>query len=324
MTPEEEKALEDKAVQEEADALAAFASGYTGQPVAGEAEKAPETPDPDAEANVTAEGEALETKTPDEPKTETPETSTAPSATISKERFDQLVLKANSIDDIRTAVEKLRGDAFGRMGGLERTLKSLQDATPAGQPIELSEDDLAEVKKEYPDLTVNLVTGLSRVLKKMQGTGTAVPSLKIEDVDQRVNERAKAIAQEEITLARTAIREELSIQMLESQHEGWRALVGPKDSDTPYRRWLKAEGTDYETRLLSSNDPVEIGRSIAKFKSAEKTSPKKVEPPKPLVNERKQRLAEAVIPRGGSKPPLPRTKTPEDEFAEGFAYQTAG
>lgn len=320
MSPAEQAAADAaaKAQQEDADALAQFESGYTGQTLDSETppaevpptETTAETPADPAEGK-SASGETVETEPP-----------VVPKADISKEQFEQLLAAANSIGDIRSAVEKLRGDAFGRMGGLERTLKGLQDATPAGQPIELTSEDLAEVKAEYPQLTESLVTGLSRVLKKMKGTGAA-PAVDLEALDQRVIEKASVIAQEAIARESVRIREDVATQMLEAQHEGWRELVGPKDSDTAYRRWLKTKGPDYEKKLLSSNDPVEISRSISTFKETQKVTPAPAGKPASPDTDRKQRLAEAITPRGG-KPPMPRAKTPEEEFAEGFAYQAAG
>jgi hypothetical protein len=313
MTPEEQAAADQKA---EEHALAEFASGFEGKPIEGETASA-ETPQ-DQPAEVVASDDPIATETEvkegDEPKTEVIEETPAPEAKITPEQFQELLAVAQTVGDIRNAVEKLRGDAFGKLGGLERTLKGIQDAVPAG--VELKVEDLGSISKEYPDLSENLVKGLNSAIARLPKAPAAQP-VNLEEIEQR----AAAIAQREVDRARVQIAESLAVKFLDAQHEGWKEIVGPKDSDTAYRRWLKTQGAEYERKLLTSTDPVEIGKSLTKFKDVEKKKPAQ---PKQPVDERKQRLAEAVVPRGGNKPPAPRAKTPEEEFAEGFEYQTAG
>lgn len=327
MTPEEEaeKQAQEAEAQALAQAEAEFASGFTGKPIEtgppSQEDEAAKVDEPKAEGDEAATDESTDENANAEVNTETPPEETDQAATVSKEQFEQLLAKANSIDDIRAAVDKLRGDVFGNLGGIQRVLKSLQDSTPAGESLEIKPEDLDEVGKEYPDLTKNLATGLTRVLKRLNLKGTGTSSLSTEEVDQRVNERANAIAQDVIARESVKLREEMATQILDLQHKGWRELVGPKDSNTEYRRWLKTKGEKYEKTMLSSDDPIAIGESISEFKRLQKApAPQK---PKTPVHARRQRLEDAVAPRGGAKPPLPKPKTPEEEFQEGFEYQTA-
>ena len=319
MTDEEQAAAEQKAAEDDALALLEFESAFSGTPLPDEVQKkidaetatteTPETPEPVAESPETPE-----TKTDDEPATEVKAEEIQPQAGAltpdDVQRVKDLLEKANSIDDIRAAVEKVRGDAFGRMGGLERELKKVLDAAQSAGEFAITEDDLAEVAKEYPVMTKDLVAGLNRAAKRMP-KAAAVPAISQEEIDRR----AAVIADQRIAAERERIRVEVALQILDTQHEGWREVVGAEGSETPFRRWLKTQPVDYGKKISTTKDPVEFGKALTKFKEAQK-------PKAPVVSkepDRGKRLAEAVTPKGAKRPPAPKAPTAEDEFEAGFA-----
>lgn len=51
------------------------------------------------------------------------------------------------------------------------------------------------------------------------------------------------------------------------RHPDWEAVVGPKDSQTPFRTWLATQPAAYQRIILGSWDPNEIGESIDRFKA---------------------------------------------------------
>lgn len=274
---------------------AAFESGFSG---------ATETP--------------TETTPPAAQTTETPEpVVAAPVASamvqVTEAQYNDLLAKVNTVDDLKGSIEKLRGDAFGKVGGLERTLKQIQEATPVGQAIEVKAEDLAELEKEFPGLNLgpSLAKDLTRVLSKFKGTGAVTPGLTPEQITaQFETERARIATQfEEERKQRVAER-------VGDRHEDWREVIGAPDSQTEFRTWLKGLGAEKEQEFLSSWDPRLITTTLTTFKERKKTP----ETPKPSTTTRTQRLAEAVPAKGGGIPPVKSKKSEEEAaFEEGFA-----
>lgn len=297
----EEQDAAEKLAKEEAEANAAFESGFTGKPI-----------EPTGDATPAGEIE-------EEP--EKPEVKPAPVvelpklAQITEVQFQSLMANAKTVEDVKSAMEKRFNDAFGKMGGLERTLKQIQDATPVGQAISVSDEDLAELKTEFPDLTANLAKGLTRVLGKMKGTAPA-PTFDPASIDERVNSLVEARVSQE----REATLKAVAVERLTDRHENWREIIGPKDSTTPYRQWLAAQDPVYQATVLDSWDARVISKSIDAFHTFEKEKQKK-KPASPKPNgsdARNQRLAEAVLPKGNAAPSKPQQLTAEEEFEAGF------
>lgn len=283
-----------------ADELAAFDSGFSGT-----LDAPTDTPPADKadEPNQVVESPEVST----EPVVQVP---TVPK--LSDEEIRSLLTKVGTVDELRASLEKLRGDAFGKVGGLERTLKQLQEGTSFGQPIEVKPEDLAELESEFPglNLTSSLAKGLTRVLGKMKAGGTAPSVLSKEEVDSQI---ASRIEEE---------RKKNAVDRLSDMHEDWQAVVGPPDSATEFRTWLKAQGPEKEQAFLASWDPRHLGKRISEFKESKKaatTSRVSATPARP-ANSRAQRLAEAVPIRGGGVA-VPKGKVNEDEaaFDAGFA-----
>jgi hypothetical protein len=230
-------------------------------------------------------------------------------------QLKELLAKVNSVDELKSAIEKLRGDAFGKVGGLERTLKQLQDATPIGQPIEVKAEDLAELEAEFPGLNLgpSLAKGLTRVLGKFKGTGAPAPGLTPEEIKAQI----EAVRQDAANRIEEG-RKHSAVERLTDLHEDWQTVIGPPDSQTEFRTWLKGQGPEQEQAFLSSWDPRFISKTLSTFKNA-KSEPPKVDP-KPKTDTRAQRLAEAVPAKGGGIPPAKSKKTEEEAaFEEGFA-----
>lgn len=219
------------------------------------------------------------------------------------------------VPDLRSAVEKLRGDAFGKIGGIERVLKSIQESTPFGQEIKVEESDLEELSHEFPETTRALAPALTRVLKKFKGTAPAAAPVNETEIIERAVKMADEIAYRKV-----------AARFLSRDHRDWRTIVGNPDEKTEFRTWLKAKGEAVETKILSSVDPEELSECLSDFKKEQKeraeaqSKASTARQTKPAQSDaRTQRLAEAVHPKGGRPtPPSPKKKTDEDEFLEGF------
>lgn len=194
---------------------------------------------------------------------------------------------------------------FGTMGEMQHTVKKLQTATPAGQPIALPADVVAEMEADFPELAGHVRTALEKALKGIRGT--AQPPVIDKDEMQRLV-RAEAVKNE--------------TEALEDAHPTWREIVGPVDSEGksnpthPFRVWLATQPADYQFKVNSTNSAVIISRAIDRFKASQ-AAPPKPQVPTPKVVARQDRIRGAVQPRGDGNPPPP-TKTDDDAFAEGF------
>lgn len=295
-------------------ALQQMEAGFSGTTFPSDTDQIVPTVD-EEEGAEKGEGDEGEAVVSDEAKVETAAAATdttEPAAAV--ESVDPAEVKKalellQAIPNLQSTIEKLRGDAFGKIGGIERILKTLQETTPLGQPIEVSADDFEELREEFPETAKKLAPALTRILKKVRGTGTAVPP----QIDENaLIERASKIA-DEIADRRVSVR------LLTRDHKDWREVAGDEGSNTPFRQWVKKQGPEVEKAVFSSWDPDLLSEKLTTFKKEqEKAAKGKTITTTAQPNARAQRLAEAVQPRGSVKPPAPKAKTAEEQFEEGF------
>lgn len=230
-------------------------------------------------------------------------------AKITDAQFQKLLNDVAGAQETRTAVEKVRGDAFGKIGGLERTIRQLQDATPVGQAITVKAEDLASFG-DMPDIAVKLAEDLTKVLGKFKGTAPVVVDQEAETL------RLTTMVDERVAKERLAIEQKFAIERLADKHEDWESVVGAPTQATPFRTWLRAQGSAYETNVLQSWDSRVTSKALDSFKAQAK---KVVAAPAKAVNDRAQRLAEAAPSRGNAPAPArAKGKTDKEMFDEGF------
>lgn len=210
---------------------------------------------------------------------------------LTKESHQQLLDGVAQIDTIKAALEERFGKVFGTMGGLQRTLKQIQDATPSGQAVELSNEDLKELAEDFPELTDKMLTGLNRAMSKLKGTGPAFDEAKMGTlIESRVQK----------------IREDSALEVMDLVSAGWRDTVNSPE----YREWLAAQPADYQAKINDTWSPSLMQGSITKFKEAQAAKPKA------SANARPDRFAAAVVPRGaGGHSP---STSEDDDFLAGF------
>lgn len=232
---------------------------------------------------------------------------------ITKADFERLMTSVNDTD----AIKKQLRDVNGRMGNVQQLVKQLQDSTPAGEPVEMSEEDAAEMAADFPELAGMLRTAVNRVLKrqKVKGTGEATPPA------------TQTVDREQWKKDLVELREQTELAALDELHPDWRTIVG-KEADTgnPYRQWLATQPEEYQRTINNTKSALVVSRSIDKFEAARtRTAATPTPPPRPPKQEpsrvaaRTDRIRGAVQPQGGGgTAPRPTTKTAEDYFEEGF------
>lgn len=273
------------------DAAASLDSGF-----ASEAPTDPDKGTPEPPAASASESPKVDPVAADAPK------APAALATITEEAFQNLLTKATEIDQIKAALDQRFNGLGGKMGGIERTLKELQAATPSGKALAVSADDFEELKSEFPELAELTVKGLNRALGKMRGTGTAEASTSPDALHQLVATQV------------SALDEAREIKRLARKMPDWQHVVGGEQSNTPYRQWLAAQPSDYQQLINHSNDSDEIIDSIARFRK--EATPKGKSP----ISDREKQLR-AAVPLKSAAGNL--SVSDDDSFAEGFRKELA-
>lgn len=232
---------------------------------------------------------------------ETPPAEPAPPeyVQVTKQELEALKALSTQIEQIRAEAKRGIDTAHGRHGELVRKLQEIQSATPAGYEVEVTDDIVADLAEEFPELGQKALSAFKKFAGKLKGTKPA-------GVDT---------AEVEKTITRT--RQEIAREVLDITHEGWEETVGLPDAqgnipDTAYRRWLANQDEDYRKEVTSTWSAAKLAKSIDKFKRDEKAAAPAAKP----TATRSDRLAAAVTPKGESgAAPAP---TSDDEFEAGF------
>jgi len=241
------------------------------------------------------------TETPGEPSTpaaqpeEPPEPKPVKYAQITEDEYQSLLARAAQIDEIKAETGKKIDTAFGKLGEINRVIAQLQQSGQAGAPLSLTDEDLAELHKEFPEIAAMTAKGLNRVLGRLGGGAPNVDALvqeKLAPALESVPQTVKALVSEEL---------------LQEKHGDWRAIVGaPEDSTNAFRQWLSQQPKERQSELNSTYDHRVISKAITDFNEARKKAE--------AADQRKSRLAAAVTPRSapGNAQPL------DDDESAGF------
>lgn len=238
-------------------------------------------------------------KAPEPEKIESAPAVSAPKlATITEEQFQDLLAKANSIDEVKAESKKQFDTVFGKVGGMKQLIDALQTSTQTGQQVSVSKEDFAELVEEgYPDLAELQAAGLNRILAKLntRGTGGAAPAaFDPKQVEQIINDR--------LDDARTTTSQETLMDM----HEDWEAVR----ESAEYAAWVKANKIEERkdrrgVMYAESWSPTFIGNLITEFKASKKAT-----------STRRNVLEAAITPQGSGGHAA--AKTDDDEFEAGF------
>lgn len=261
-----------------------------------------------ADETVSEEASSVE-ETPAAPVT------TEPAAGITKQQLDELYASASTVKELKDGLAKLRDDAFGRLGGLERNLKQ---SSESGLEWDITEADLADVEREVPFLAPALQKTLANIAKKAK---VKVPVGQSVDVEA-VKAELKAEFNQQLEQRSFDIWKKTQSDMLDYNHRGWVKIV----QDKTFHTWLDehdASNPGVKEMFLKSNSAIEIGGVLDKFKTHQAAIQEKAKPkPKPpVVNQtRTDRLREALPTRGSSSnPPPPKGELTEEEAFDSVA-----
>lgn len=275
MSATEEVVAQDVVVDE-----AAFAAGFAEA----------RGDEPPAETVVAAEEPAAE-DTP--PAAEEPQPQNL-IAGLTEEQVKDLLIKAGEVDSLRSQVDKL----FGKHGEVNRTLQQLQARAEAGGPVEITEEDMAELAEDYPELAEKQLKVWQRVLAKHPGTASAAPQVDVEALSTGI---------------RDELRTEFEERLIKHAHRDFVDVVQSQD----FNLWMTSQLNEADRNtLVASKDADLIIDRLDQFKSWQEAAAKQ-------AKQKQKRLEGAVTPRGDSSP-LPTTQSEEEAFAAGFNSVRAG
>jgi hypothetical protein len=282
-----------------------FEAGFDGAGVG-----TTETPKPDTAAQPGTEA-ATGTQATTQPAaapTATPAPAAAAKVEVDAAELEALRQRAAAADaagEQIVGMQKKFDQAFGQIGSLKQAIDKLRTDTPAGEKVQVSEEDFKELRAAYPDIGQMTMDSLNRVLAKVRGTGGADP----EAIDRLVSER--------VQVARNEINGQVTDAVLNGIVPRWRQAVNTPAFDT----WLKSQPAEVQA-LAESDDLGDAATMLRRYRrhiDAPVTSP--APPPnagngKP--NPRQRALAAAVAQRGDGSPPAAAPATDDDDFASGF------
>jgi hypothetical protein len=224
----------------------------------------------------------------EEPAPEAPE---APKyVQITEDDLKQLQAGVAGLAEIRETMGKRFDTAFGKLGGVERTLSQLTSA-PTGIAVELNDDIVSDMAEDFPELAAAQLKTLQKFAQTIKMPAAVAPTSPSVDIEEQLQSRIIA----------------LETEALEDEYPDWRNTVGGPDSNTEYRKWLSTQDAAYQQRLNTTNSAAIISRSISKFLATNK--------PKPSA--RQSVIRDAVTPQGDGGNPTGTSAI--DEFNAGFA-----
>ena len=206
---------------------------------------------------------------------------------ITEDDLKQFQANAAGLAEMRDVVGKRFDTAFGKLGGVERTLTELTATSKMGVAVDLTDDVVADMAEDFPELAAVQLKTLRKFAQTLK-----VPAAVSAPVDIEHQLQARLIA--------------LETEALEDEYPEWRTTVGTPDSDNDYRKWLSSQDKGYQQKLNTTNSASVISRSIAKFMSN-----------KPAPSARQSLIRDAITPRGDGGG-ISNTDA-LDEFNAGFA-----
>lgn len=217
---------------------------------------------------------------------------------VTEDEWNSLKASAAKVTQIEATLEKSMGTAFGKIGGIERTLKELD----SGAKIEVPDDDIKALNDGgFPELAKAL--GQLKNLRSLPGGG-GVAADKIEElVQQRL-----APALEQVHTSRV----KLETRYLTTAHPDWQQI----DKDPAFSAWTNSLPAEEQQALVKASnewDAEAISTFMTRFKEHRKA--KAPAPPAPRASDtRRSRMQAAVTPRGSGAP----AADSDDEFEAGY------
>ena len=184
------------------------------------------------------------------------------------------------IGTLRTSQEKSFGTAFGKIGGIERTLGA------AG--VDIDQTDIDAMRADGFE-------SHARALEKIR--------------DLKVVRAGGVITEDDRSEIRTTLKRELQVEQVSDEHPDWATVAASPE----FNAWKATQSAADRDRLDNSWSPGFIVKSLTAFKAAKAAPPRA--PADDSQSTRRSLIDAAVTPRGTGGTPAANH---EDEFDAGF------
>lgn len=304
----------------EAEELAGFEAAVAGTELA----KEPPTVEGETEGTDGTESSASSTPTSTneieaQPASDEVKPVVPPVVSVTEDQMKELMATSGSVKELTDGLKKLRDDAFGKIGGIERLIKQAEKMTDSKLDLTLTDEDFAEVDSEVPMLTKPLQKLFTKILKQAKVKVPAADAVDVESLRTQFHQEIEAKMQErELNLQRG-----FEERLLTDRYPEWKETVVKQE----FKDWLANEdkaSPGYQRTFMESWSAREIGGVLKKFNAhqadAEKAKQAASPTPKPKVvspsQSRTERLKEAVLPKASSVTPKPKGPLTEEEAFE--------
>ncbi len=229
----------------------------------------------DEEAAFAAGFDDDTTATPTETPAEQQDTDTQQEATPAEPAPEYVQLTKAERDELmglRDQAQRQFGTAFGKIGGIERTLQQLN----SGAQVEISQEDIDALKDDFPPLAAALEK--VRNLRALPGGGV--------DQEQIANLVAEKVS---------AVEQKFELRLLAKDHPDWKQV----DADPAFAQWVAAQPDEFKQTLAQASqsyDSAVVSNAMTMFKQSRKAAP--ATPAADPASARRSRMSAAVTPRG--------------------------
>lgn len=170
-------------------------------------------------------------------------------AQVTEDQFRELFEKAQQVDQTRAELNKFRDTVFGSLGGLKQSIDRMQ---AQGGRVELSEEDFADLRAEYPELADVQFKVFNKILARQPG-GAPVP----EELETRVVQKFN----DELGSRVDRTRGEIIDSHLDSVVDGdWKQVVASPE----FGKWLDTAPPQIRA-LEASTSPRDAARLLRSF-----------------------------------------------------------
>lgn len=200
-------------------------------------------------------------------------------AQITEQQFQELLTKANAIDEIKANSKREIDRLSGTLGNKIQQLTDRQNVQPV--KVNLTSESLKRLSAAYPDLSSDLAADLSEAL---QGQLIAQnPGIDQTTLDKLVTERLGP----QLEQIQSKMAERLLDIEMKSFHRDWRKVVISKEFD----QWAATLPQEEREKILQSDDPEIVGDAITQYK-------KSLEPVPVKQTTRQKRIETNINPKG--------------------------
>lgn len=219
---------------------------------------------------------------------------------VPEDEYKRIMSSLDSLTAQQSETERKFSQAFGKIGSVEDYVRKMQEVTPAGEPVVLSDEDVAGLAENFPSLTVEMRAVIDKALSKVHGVNHKV----VEMVDDtRIANSVEPLLQQERIRAKQEFQRELVLDVHPDLDE---IRVAPE-----FRAWANKQPEDWKKKHLSTWSPRLVISTIDGYKQSLKPTISK-------PDARAEALTSAINPRSSGSASPAKTLSDDDQFNEGF------